>query len=96
MVQVVREVGACDASVQVQGNAMQFIELTGKSLFEITHDGGLAPDQLRAMGITEESILRINAQGDLEVRRPTRWEVVGGLLGNFVDRVREETGLDWV
>jgi hypothetical protein len=29
------------------------------------------------------------------VRRPSGWDVIGGLLGEFDERVRRETGLDW-
>ena len=40
-------------------------------------------------------IVRINRQGDIEVRRPQGWEVVGGLIGSFEARIRDVTGLDW-
>ena len=40
--------------------------------------------------------VRINEHGDIEVRRPGRWDVIGGLLGDYVDRVKVKTGLDWV
>jgi hypothetical protein len=39
--------------------------------------------------------VRVNHEGDIEVRRPRGWEVVGGLLGGFEERIRHETGLDW-
>ena len=55
----------------------------------------ISPAQLRASGVTEESLVRVNLQGDIEVRRPNRWDVIGGLLGEFIARVRQETGLDW-
>ena len=32
---------------------------------------------------------------DIEVRRPSGWDVIGGLLGEFDERIRRETGLDW-
>ena len=38
---------------------------------------------------------RVNPQGDIEVRRHDGWDVIGGLIGEFEHRVREETGLDW-
>ena len=52
-------------------------------------------DRLRALGITDESLVRINPQGDIELRRPDRWDVIGGLLGDFAERVKRETGLEW-
>ena len=74
---------------------MKFIELTGATLAEIVKDDELhAPDLLEA-GIRPESIVRVNQQGDLELRRKEGWDVVGGLLGEFVDRVSRTTGLDW-
>jgi hypothetical protein len=45
--------------------------------------------------VQAETIVRINQQGDIEVRRPHRWDVIGGLLGNFEERVRKTTGFDW-
>jgi hypothetical protein len=51
---------------------------------------------LAAAGITEETIVRVNAQGDIEVRRRDGWDVVGGLLGDYEERVRRLSGLDWV
>ena len=42
------------------------------------------------------SIVRINQQGDIEVRRRDRWDIIGSLLGNYEDRIRHVTGLDWV
>jgi hypothetical protein len=41
------------------------------------------------------TIVRINQQGDIEVRKVMKWDVVGGLLGNFEERIRKATGLDW-
>jgi hypothetical protein len=29
------------------------------------------------------------------LRRFDRWDVIGGMLGDFDIRVRRETGLDW-
>jgi hypothetical protein len=75
---------------------MQFIELSGKVLQRIVSDDELHPDELAALGVTEESVVRINRQGDIELRRADRWDVIGGLLGEFEERIRRETGLDWV
>lgn len=75
---------------------MQFIEMTGDVLMRIVGKGEVSAEELRAMGVTERSIVRVNLQGDIELRRPERWDAIGGLLGDFKDRVRQETGLDWV
>lgn len=74
---------------------MQFIEMTGKTLMRVVQEDEMSPAQLRASGVSEESLIRVNLQGDIEVRRPHRWDVIGGLLGEFAGRVRHETGLDW-
>ena len=49
-----------------------------------------------AAGIEEHTVVRINKQGDIEVRRPDSWDLVGGLIGDFETRVKPSTGLDWV
>jgi hypothetical protein len=78
---------------------MEFIEISGKTLLKIVHDNEpfapLSPDELAEAGVTESSILRVNRQGDIELRRPEGWDVIGGLLGEYEDRLRHETGLDW-
>lgn len=74
---------------------MQFIEMTGKTLLDVVNDGELTPDQLKAAGVQEQTLVRINRQGDIEVRRKKHWDVIGGLLGNFENRIHEATGLDW-
>jgi len=47
-------------------------------------------------GLTEESVVRVNRQGDIELRRANSWDVIGGLLGEFESRIKRETGLEWV
>lgn len=74
---------------------MAFIEMTGAALERIVADDELHIGDLAEAGITDFTIVRINKQGDIEVRRPTGWDVIGGLLGEFDDRIRRETGLDW-
>lgn len=74
---------------------MRFIEMTGSTLVDLVTDDELHADDLEATGVRQDSIVRVNEHGDIEVRRADRWDVIGGLLGNFSDRVREETGLDW-
>ena len=74
---------------------MKFIETTGKTLARIVNDGENPPLDLHAAGVGDDTIVRINKQGDIEVRRRDRWDVIGGLLGNYEVRTRTETGLDW-
>lgn len=75
---------------------MKFIEMTGKTLATIVSHGELHSANLRASGIFDDTIVRINQQGDIEVRRPHKWDVVGGLLGNYQERIKEKTGFEWV
>lgn len=75
---------------------MQFIEMSGKTLQRIVSDDELHPDELAEFGVTDESVLRINRQGDIELRRVDRWDLIGGLLGEFEDRIKHQTGLEWV
>ena len=74
---------------------MTFIEMTGATLSKIVEDDELHMGDLKATGINDSTIVRVNQQGDIEVRRAEGWDVIGGLLGEFVDRVKRETGLDW-
>jgi hypothetical protein len=75
---------------------MKFIELSGKALQRVVSDDELHPDELARLGVGDESVLRINLQGDIELRRPDRWDLIGGLLGEFQERIKKETGLEWV
>lgn len=74
---------------------MAFIEMTGQTLDKLLVEDELHHDDLVAAGVTGNTIVRVNREGDIEVRRSTGWEVVGGLIGEFNDRIRSETGLDW-
>lgn len=74
---------------------MKFIEMTGKTLRAILEDEEWNEHDLHSAGVQDDTILRVNQQGDVEVRRPGGWEIVGGLLGDFDRRVRRATGLDW-
>ncbi len=73
----------------------EFIETTGRVLLRILTDGEPSPEELANVGVREDSIVRINRQGDIELRRRDCWDVIGGLLGDFEHRLRRETGLDW-
>lgn len=74
---------------------MKFIEMTGATLEQIISDGELHTQNLDSAGVCNDSIIRINQQGDIEVRRALKWDVIGGLLGNFEERIRKTTGFDW-
>jgi hypothetical protein len=75
---------------------MQFIELSGKVLRRIVSDDELHPGELDSLGLTDESVVRVNRQGDIELRRADRWDPIGGLLGEFEQRIKTETGMEWV
>jgi hypothetical protein len=74
---------------------MQFIEMSGKTLKRLVSENELQMHELDEIGVTDESMIRVNRQGDIEFRRPDRWDVIGGLLGDFDHRVRRESGLAW-
>ncbi len=74
---------------------MPFIEMTGKTLDKLLVEDELHHDDLQAANVHDTTIVRVNPEGDIEVRRPEGWDVIGGLLGEFEQRVRQETGLDW-
>ncbi len=74
---------------------MKFIEMTGNTLEQIINDGELHSEDLTGAGVSKDSIVRINEHGDIEIRRAKKWDVVGGLLGNFEERIKKTTGFDW-
>lgn len=74
---------------------MPFIEMTGATLDRILAEDELHHEDLSSAGVADGTIVRVNPQGDIEVRRPGGWDVIGGLLGEFEQRVKSETGLDW-
>lgn len=75
---------------------MRFVEMTGRTLASLVTTDELHAQDLRAAGVQDGTIVRVNEQGDIEVRRPDRWDVVGGLLGDYVERIRKQTGMEWV
>ncbi|EMI40994.1 hypothetical protein RRSWK_06526 [Rhodopirellula sp. SWK7] len=75
---------------------MQFIELTGKTLLDVINEGEIDMRSLREAGVTTDSILRINKFGEIELRDRNEWVMVGGLIGNFEERLRKLTNLDWL
>lgn len=72
---------------------MQFVEISGAVLFELA-DQDQVP-QLRAAGVTDQSKMRINRQGDIEMLHHGAWTVIGGLLGDFEHRIKRITGHAW-
>jgi hypothetical protein len=74
---------------------MKFIEMTGQTLREVVNDDELHVDDLASAGVLSDTFVRINEQGDIEVRRIDRWDVIGGLLGNYIPRIKQKTGLDY-
>ncbi len=74
---------------------MEFIEMTGKTLMQLVDANEFTPEQLRAVGVTDDSLVRINRQGDIELRKPKGWDIIGGLIGDFEHRVTKATGLHW-
>lgn len=74
---------------------MAFIEMTGEILEKLIREDELHQGDLQATGVNPSTIVRVNREGDIEVRRKDGWDVIGGLLGEFEQRVQQETGLDW-
>ena len=74
---------------------MEFIEISGLTLLDVVTDAEITPDDLAKAGVVDHSIVRINRQGDIELRRKNGWDVIGGLIGNFEERLKKTTGLDW-
>ena len=74
---------------------MKFIEMPGKSLKAIVKADELHVKDLPDAGVLDDTVVRVNQQGDIEVRLPHGWDVIGGLLGNFDERIHHETGMDW-
>jgi hypothetical protein len=74
---------------------MRFIEMTGKTLISMVDVHDLEEEALARAGVNADSIVRVNEQGDIEVRRHDRWDVIGGLISDFEVRLHKQTGLDW-
>jgi hypothetical protein len=75
---------------------MQFIEMSGKTLRRVLREDEMPAASLAEIGVTDESVIRVNRQGDIELRRPDTWDVIGGLLGNYEERIKKQTGFEWV
>lgn len=72
-----------------------FIEMTGRVLRDMLTDDELGAGNLADVGVDDDTVIRVNKQGDIEIRRAQGWDIVGGLLGEFESRVKKATGLDW-
>ena len=74
---------------------MKFVEMTGRSLVCIVSDDEISPADLATAGVTDETVVRVTQHGDTEVRRSEGWHVIGGLLGNYEERIYRQTGRKW-
>jgi hypothetical protein len=74
---------------------MRFIEMSGEQLMSVLSENEASPEELKAAGLTDHCLVRINQQGDIEVRRRDGWDVIGGLIGEFEKRVKKASGRDW-
>jgi hypothetical protein len=74
---------------------MKFIELSGTILFRVIRPDEIEQHDLEAAGVRATSVVRVNEQGDIELRRPHGWDVIGGLLGDFDHRLKGATGFEW-
>ncbi len=72
---------------------MKFIEISGAVLQKLV--SAQENRELRAAGVSDESKIRINQQGDIEILQGSTWGVIGGLLGDYKNRIQKLTGLDW-
>ena len=74
---------------------MKFVEMTGRSLVCIVSDDEISAADLATAGVTDETVVRVNQHGDIEIRRSEGWDVIGGLLGNYEERIYRQTGSKW-
>jgi hypothetical protein len=72
---------------------MNFIEINGAMLLKLADDDQVAG--LRAAGVSDRSKIRINPQGDIEIHNNGGWTIIGGLIGDYKNRIRKLTGRDW-
>jgi hypothetical protein len=75
---------------------MKFVEMTGKTLESLLTEDERRKTNLAAAGVDHDTVVRVNEQGDVEVRRPHRWDLIGGLLGDYVERIKKQTGMEWI
>ena len=88
--QFVAESDAHEYALSLRSSGMRFIEMTGKTLKRLIAADELHAGDLASTGVDDDTIVRINRQGDIEVRRTDRWDVIGGLLGNYEQRIKSK------
>ena len=74
---------------------MKFIEMTGHALMSMIEPDEVSPEKLQQVGLTDTCLVRVNEQGDVEVRRHDRWDLIWGLLGGFAQRAERASGRTW-
>lgn len=74
---------------------MSFVEMSGERLISLLHEDEYQAEELTKAGLTRESRVRINLQGDIELLRDGEWEIIGGLIGDISQRIEAQTGLRW-
>jgi len=74
---------------------MRFIEMSGAQLMSVLTENEASPNELKSAGLTDGCLVRVNQQGDIEVRRRDGWDVIGGLIGEFEKRIKKASGRDW-
>ena len=55
---------------------MKFIEMTGHALMSMIEPDEVSPEKLQQVGLTDTCLVRVNEQGDVEVRRHDRWDLI--------------------
>ena len=76
-------------------STMKFIEMTGHALMSMIEPDEVSPEKLQQVGLTETCLVRVNEQGDVEVRRHDRWDLSGVLLGVVAQRAERASGRTW-
>ena len=76
-------------------STMKFIEMTGHALMSMIEPDEVSPEKLQQVGLTDTCLVRVNEQGDVEVRRHDRWDLIGGLVGGFAQRAERASGRTW-
>jgi hypothetical protein len=76
-----------------RGKIMKFIRISGAVLQKLVSAEEIR--ELRTAGVGDDSEIRINQQGDIEILQGGTWGVIGGLLGDYQGRIKKLTGLEW-
>ena len=81
---------------------MQFIEMSGKTLTQLVAADEFSPEELAAAGVSDESVVRINRQGDIDrcrelgierylIKPVKRRELLEAILATFGKRSSQVT-----